>query len=117
LVNPVTTKGLEVPVAVFVPQVAVKPVAVVPVEAAVKATVICAAPAVTEVIVGLVGTAVVPSTGMTLTADEAVLVPALLVAVTVQEYVLPLVKPVTTSGLAVPDLVTGVAVPKAQDAV
>ncbi len=103
--------------AVFVPHVAVKPVAVVPDVAALNATVICAAPAVTEVIVGLVGTAVVPSTGMTLTAKEAALVPALLVALTVQEYVLPLVSPVTTSGLAVPVLVTGVDVPKAQDAV
>jgi len=89
-VNPVTTKGLVVPVAVWVTtevpaQLAVKLVAVPPVVALVKATVICALPAVAELIVGLVGTVVFPSTGIALAAAEATPVPALLVALTVQE--------------------------------
>ena len=106
-VSPVTIKELAVavPVAVWetpeAVQVAANPVAAVPVDAFVKATVICAAPAVAEVIVGLVGTTVTPSTGMTLTAAEATLFPLVLAAMTVQEYKLPLVSPVTVKELAV----------------
>lgn len=40
--------------------------------------------------------------GVTEAPAEAALVPALLVAVTVQEYVVPLDKPLTTIGLPVP---------------
>lgn len=120
-VNPVTTKGLAVPVAVFVTpeavQLAVKLVAVPPVAALVNASVICVLPAVAELSVGLVGTVVTPSTGITLTPPDAGPVPALLVAVTEQEYVLPLVRRVTTIGLPVPVLLAGVPVPTAHDAV
>ena len=96
--------------------VAVKLAAVPPLVDAVKATVICAAPAVAGVSVGVPGTVLV-ATGVTVTAEEAVPVPALLVALTVQEYKLPLVRPVTTIGLAVPVAVMAVAVPVWQDAV
>ena len=83
MVSPVTTKGLAVPVAVFVPHVAVKVAAVPPLVDAVKATVICVGPAVTEVIVGALGFTV--ATGVTeLLLEEAALVPLVLVAVTVQ---------------------------------
>ena len=54
-VSPVTTKGLAVPVAFCAPHVAVKVAAVPPLVEAVKTTVICVAPAVTEVILGVPG--------------------------------------------------------------
>ena len=77
-----TTKGLAAPVAVFVPHVAVKLVAVPPLVEFAKATVICAEPAVTELIVGVPG--LVTAKGVTDTALEAALLPTALVALTVQ---------------------------------
>ena len=87
-VSPVTTKGLAVPVAVWLvapdaAHVAVKLVAVPPLVDCVKATVICETPAVTELMVGAFGLAVVAD-GVTDTALEATLLPMALVALTVQ---------------------------------
>jgi hypothetical protein len=80
----VTTKGLAVPVVVFVPHVAVKLSAVPPLVDAVKATEICAAPAVATTLVGVPG-AVTAAVGVTeALLVEAVLVPLVLVAVTEQ---------------------------------
>jgi hypothetical protein len=84
LVSPVTTRGLAVPEAVFVPHVAVKVAAVPPLVDAVKATVICALPTVAAPMVGAPGTVIVVDFGVTDTAPEATLVPLVLVAVTVQ---------------------------------
>ena len=119
-VSPVTTKGLVAPVCVLLAapvaaHVAVKVAAVPPLVDDVKATVICVAPAVTEVILGVPGFTV--AAGVTAAAEEAAPVPALLVALTVQEYKLPLVRPVTTTGLDVFVAVMAVAVPVWQDAV
>ena len=80
---------------------------------AVKATLACALPEVTFPMVGAPGAA----RGITEAPAEATPVPAELVAVTVQEYVLPLVRPVTTIGLAVPVPVMAAEVPVTQDAV
>jgi hypothetical protein len=55
LVSPVTARGLPVPVAVCVPHVAVYVAAAPPVAPAVKATEICALPAVAVPIVGAAG--------------------------------------------------------------
>ena len=72
---------------------------------AVNATEIDALPRVTLVMVGGSGTAA----GMTGSDGvEALLVPTALVAVTVQVYVLPLVRPVTFIGDAAPVLVPNV---------
>jgi hypothetical protein len=42
------------------------------------------------------------ATGMTLTVPDAALVPAALLAVTTHEYVVPLARPETVTGLALP---------------
>jgi hypothetical protein len=59
-------------------------------------------PGVTTTLPGAPGTPI----GVTDTADEAGLVPAAFVALTVQEYGVPVVSPETTIGLAVPMPVT-----------
>ena len=66
--------------------------------------------------VGAPGT-VTLATGVTVAALEAALLPALLVAVTLQEYKLPLLRPVTTIGLELPLTARAAEVPVAQDAV
>ena len=81
MVSPVTTRGLAVPEADFVPHVAVKVAAVPPLADFVKATEICAAPAVAVPMVGAFGTAIGVAE---LLVVEAALVPMVLVAVTVQ---------------------------------
>ena len=68
---------------------------------AAQLTVACVLPAVTLVMVGAPGTA--PSAGITgELGSEAVPVPALLVAVTVKVYAVPLVKPVTVQVSVLP---------------
>ena len=57
-----------------------------------------------------------PAAGVTVALLDAAPVPAELVAVTVQVYAVPLVRPVTASGLAAPEAVR-VAPPPAQEAV
>ena len=59
---------------------------------------------------------VVPTTGVTLTAGDGLLVPEGDVAVTLHEYVVPFVSPVTVSGLLVP-VVFNESVPAVQVAV
>jgi hypothetical protein len=66
--------------------------------------------------VGAPGT-VAAAAGVTVAAAEAAPGPALLAAVTVQEYKLPLLRPATTIGLAVPVTATAAEVPVTQDAV
>jgi hypothetical protein len=83
----VTTKGLAVPVAVWLvapdaAHVAVKLVAVPPLVDCVKATVICEVPAVTELMVGAPGTVI--ADGVTDTVPEATLLPLAFFAVTLQ---------------------------------
>ncbi len=69
---------------------------------AVKLTVACASPAVAETAVGTPGT-VGAAVGVTAgDAAEAGLVPTALVAVTVNVYDVPSVKPVTVNGLLAP---------------
>ena len=68
--------------ALVVKSIAVKLVAVPPLVEFAKATVICAEPAVTELIVGVPG--LVTAKGVTDTALEAALLPTALVALTVQ---------------------------------
>jgi hypothetical protein len=68
---------------------------------AVNFTVALPAAAVTETRLGAPGT-VAAATGVTLATEEVTLVEVLLLAVTVQEYSLPLVRPVTAIGLIVP---------------
>jgi hypothetical protein len=63
-----------------------------------KATLALPSPGVTTPMVGAPG----GPEGVTETAAEASLVPALLVAVTLQLYVVPFCRPVTVIGLAVP---------------
>ena len=65
-------------------QVAVYEVGVTPVLALVKATVICAAPAVSKLSVGVPGMVVVEAEGVTDDDVEALPVPVLLVALTLQ---------------------------------
>jgi hypothetical protein len=68
---------------------------------ALKLTVTCALPATPDTPVGTPGA--VSAAGVTAEdAALAALVPALLVAVTVNVYAVPLVSPVTTNGLDVP---------------
>jgi hypothetical protein len=102
LVKPVTVIGLAAPVAVIAPgdDVTVYEVIALPFAAgAVKVTVAAALPRTALTAVGAPGTAA----GVTATeAADAELVPAALVAVTVKVYAVPLVKPVTVIGLAVP---------------
>ena len=124
LVSPVTVTGLAVPVLVTAADVPVTHDAVYllmvapPLDAgAVKATAAWAAPAVAAPMVGAPGTVTVMATGVTVAALDATLLPALLVAVTLQEYKLPLLRPVTTMGLAVPLTATAAEVPVTQDAV
>lgn len=124
LVRLLTVIGLAVPVLVTAAEVPVTQDAVYllmvapPLDAgAVKATAAWAAPAVAAPMVGAPGTVTVMATGVTVAALDATLLPALLVAVTLQEYKLPLLRPVTTMGLAVPVTATAAEVPVAQDAV
>ena len=64
-----------------------------------------ALPAVATTLLGALGTV----TGVTATEPEATLLPALLVALTVQAYCVLLVNPVTEIGLLVPATVLVVA--------
>ena len=64
-----------------------------------KATLICAFPAVAVPMVGAFGT--VKGVAL-LDADDATLLPAALLALTVQVYAVPLVRPVTTTGEPAP---------------
>ncbi len=68
----------------FEAQVAVYEVGVAPVLALANATDICAAPAVSELSVGVPGTVVVEAEGVTDDAVEALPIPVLLVALTLQ---------------------------------
>ena len=76
---------------------------------AVKAMLALELPAVAAPMVGAPGIVSVDETGVTYAALEAELVPALLVAVTVQVYSVLLVKLVTEIGLLVPATVLVVA--------
>ena len=101
--KPVTTNGLELPVAVNPPglDVAVYDVIAEPPSkpGALNATETCALPAVTDPMDGALGIV----KGVTLLdASLAELVPATLVAVTVKVYAVPLERPVTVSGLEEP---------------
>ena len=123
LVRLLTVTGLAVPVLVTAADVPVTHDAVYllmvapPLDAGtVNATAAWAAPAVAAPMVGAPGT-VTLATGVTVAALEATLLPALLVAVTLQEYKLPLLRPVTTIGLELPVTATAAEVPVAQDAV
>ena len=93
--------GLPLPVAVFPPglEVAVKDViGLPPSELGVKLTIALAFPPAAVPIVGATGSPV----GVTgFDAADGSPVPAMLLAVTVKVYVLPLVSPVTVIGLAV----------------
>ena len=64
---------------------------------AVSVTRVLVSPAAAATLVGTLGTVA----GVTVAAADAALVPTLLVAVTVQEYSVPLVSPETVMGLVV----------------
>jgi len=103
LVRPTIVIGLVVPVAVIFPgfEVTVYPViALPPFDAgAVKLTIACALPAVALTAVGASGVVY----GVTAAdAVEALLEPAALVALTVNVYAVPLVRPTIVIGLVVP---------------
>jgi len=102
-VSPVTVIGLDAPLSVKPPgdDVTVYEVTAVPPLAAgaLKLTVACVFPATADTPVGAPGTIL----GVTLLdAPDALLVPTVLVAVTVNVYAVPFVKPVTVMGLVEP---------------
>ena len=110
--------GLFVPVKVWPPGDTVTLYEVMglpPFEAgAVKEMIACAFPALTETPVGDDGGAA----GVTVAEDaDGGLVPAAFVAVTVNEYAVPFVRPLTVIGLVAPSAVCGVAGPLAGVAV
>jgi hypothetical protein len=118
--SPVTGRGEPVPVAetLDAPAVQVATYAVIgappALVGAVKARVTAPGPGVSATSVGAPGT-VTTLTGVTVTAVEAGLDPALLSAVTAQLYATPAASPVTVSGLAAP-LAVRVAVPAVHEA-
>ncbi|GKS13455.1 hypothetical protein YDYSY3_44550 [Paenibacillus chitinolyticus] len=106
LVNPVTVTGLAVVLVPLNPpglDVTVYSVIALPpsLAGASKLTVACPLPAVAWTFVGALGT-LIGATGVTLPdATDAVPLPALFVATTVNVYAVPFVNPVTVTGLAV----------------
>ena len=103
LLRPLTTTGEVAPLPVNPPglEVTVYDVMVLPplLPGAVKVTLACALPPVAVPMVGAPGTVA----GVTLLdAADAAPVPALLVAVTVKVYAVPLLRPLTTTGEVAP---------------